>query len=222
MDTIVTPVDTEKFKDLLEASGYPVAKSQYLINGFNNGFSIGYEGDDKVKRTAANLKLNIGNETVLWNKVMKEVKTGRYAGPFQKIPFDYYIQSPIGLVPKDGGCETRLIFHLSYPRNGLKQSVNVNTPPEKCRVTYCDIDMAVRLCLAEGVNCSLSKADMKSAFHNLGILKQHWRYLVMKVRDPRDGKTWYFFVNKCLPFGAAISCTVFQAFSDAIAYLVKW
>ena len=73
--------------------------------------------------------------------------------------------------------------------------------------------MAVRLCLAEGTNCLLSKADMKSAFRNLGILKK---------QDPRDGKTWYYFVDKCLPFGAAISCAIFQAFSDAIAYLVKW
>ena len=33
---------------------------------------------------------------------------------------------------------------------------------------------------------------------------------------------WYYFVDKCLPFGAAISCALFQAFSDAVAHLVKW
>ena len=47
---------------------------------------------------------------------MKEVKLGRYAGPFPTIPYEEdFIQSPIGLVPKDQGCDTRLIFHLSYP-----------------------------------------------------------------------------------------------------------
>ena len=65
---------------------------------------------------ARNLKLNVGSKTELWNKVMKEVKEKRYAGPYHKIPFEYYIQSPIGLVPKDHGKSTRLIFHLSYPR----------------------------------------------------------------------------------------------------------
>ena len=31
-----------------------------------------------------------------------------------------------------------------------------------------------------------------------------------------------YFIDKCLPFGAAISCAIFQAFSDAIAYVVNF
>ena len=57
---------------------------------------------------------------------MKEVKEGRYAGPFESIPFDSYIQSPIGLVPKDGGKDTRLIFHLSYIRGVTAQSMSIH------------------------------------------------------------------------------------------------
>ena len=56
-------------------------------------------------------------------------------------PFDFFIQSPIGLVPKDGGEDTRLIFHLSYPRNGL--SVNSEHPKEYCSVQYLT---SLRLC----------------------------------------------------------------------------
>ena len=48
----------------------------------------------------------------MWSKVMKEVKGGLYADPFEKPPFDNFIQSPIGLVPKDHGTKTRVIFHL--------------------------------------------------------------------------------------------------------------
>ena len=44
---------------------------------------------------------------------MKEVSLGRIAGPFEKIPFTNFMQSPIGLVPKTGG-KTHLIFHLSF------------------------------------------------------------------------------------------------------------
>ena len=80
---------------------------------------------------------------------MKEVKEKRYAGPFEQIPFDNYIQSPIGLVPKDGGKDTRLIFHLSYPRDG-SSSVNANTPTELCLVKYPDFNEAIKLCLKEG------------------------------------------------------------------------
>ena len=42
----------------------------------------------------------------LWNKVMKGVNLKRYAGPFDSIPFENYVQSPIGLIPKDGGKST--------------------------------------------------------------------------------------------------------------------
>ena len=44
---------------------------------------------------------------------MKEVEAKRVAGLYDKIPFENYIQSPVGLVPKAGG-KTRMIFHLSY------------------------------------------------------------------------------------------------------------
>ena len=71
-----------------------------------------------------------------------------------------------------------------------------------------------------GKGCKMSKSDMTSAFRNLGILCRQWKYLIMKAESPLDNKVYYF-VDKCLPFGAAISCTVFQKFSDAIAYVVK-
>ena len=149
---------------------------------------------------------------------MKEVKENRYAGPFEEIPFDHYIQSPIGLVPKDGGKDTRLIFHLSYPR-GKGTSVNANTPSEDCSVKYPDFNEAIQICLREGKLCHIAKSDMKSAFRNLGIRKQDWKFLIMKAVSPIDGKTYYF-VDKCLPFGASISCSHFQRFSNAIRHIL--
>ena len=202
-------------------SKYDLQETEFLIDGFTNGFSIGYQGNEKVNITSPNLKFReVGDPTTLWNKVMKEVKEDRYAGPFEKIPFEHYIQSPIGLVPKDGGKDTRLIFHLSYPR-GKGTSVNANTPPEICKVKYPDFNEAIQLCLREGKNCKLSKSDMKSAFRNMGIKKKDWKYLVMKATSPSDGKTYYF-VDKCLPFGASISCSHFQRFSNAIKHIVQF
>ena len=72
---------------------------------------------------------------------MVEVKTKRYAGPFEKVPYKYFIQSPIGLVPKDKGKKTRLIFHLSYPKTG--DSVNSGIPEDLCSVEYPDFMDAV-------------------------------------------------------------------------------
>ena len=62
---------------------------------------------------------------------------------------------------------------------------------------------------------------MKSAFRNLGIKSKHRKFLVMKAVSPIDGRTYYF-VDKCLPFGASISCSHFQRFSNAVRHLVQW
>ena len=190
LDNLVTPANVEELEKLLQDSNYDQEKTKRLVEGFRFGFTLGYEGRQDVKITSPNLKVSIGDEIELWNKVMKEVKELRYAGPFEKIPFeDGYIQSPIGLVPKDNGTSTRLIFHLSYPRVGVT-SVNHNTPRDT--VQYLDIVKAIKLCLKEGRNCSCSKSDWKSAFRNFPILKKHWKFLVMKVRSPIDKKMVLF------------------------------
>ena len=222
LENIVTPVDVDKFELLLKETGYCPQKSYKLLHSFRNGFDLGYRGPENVQLKAPNLKLTIGSETELWNKVMKEVKLKRYAGPFREIPFKNYIQSPIGLVPKDDGKKTRLIFHLSYPKNeGL--SVNQNTPEELKKVTYKNFDDALELCI-NCINkanfCVAGKSDMSSAFRHLGMAKKWWKYLVMKAKSPID-KKFYYFVDKCLPFGAGISCSHFQAFSDAVAHITK-
>ena len=77
---------------------------------------------------------------------MKEVSLERYAGPYKHIPFKYYVQSPIGLVPKANN-QTRLIFHLSYDFNKNDKSINYHIPKELCTVCYRDLDHAIQQCI---------------------------------------------------------------------------
>ena len=197
LTNIVTPVDAKVLRELLIETNYDRAKTDVLIDGFINGFDIGYRGHLAVQMKSPNLKFRkIGNKIQLWNKVMKEVKLKRYAGPFKDIPYHSYIQSPIGLVPKNGGKDTRLIFHLSYSRN-TGRSLNANTPKKLCTVCYPDFNKAIELCRKAGIGCKLSKSDMTSAFRNLGIRKSQWRWLIMKAESPFDNKIYYF-VDKCL------------------------
>ena len=163
---VVSPVNTQVLEELLLLSNYDKQETAFLLNGFRNGFSTGYKGQENVKIKSPNLKFRgVGNPTILWNKVMKEVKAQRYAGPFEEIPFEYFIQSPIGLIPKDGGKDTRLIFHLSYPRS-RNISVNANTPKDMRTVAYPDFNDAIQLCIKAGKGCNIAKSDMKSAFRN--------------------------------------------------------
>ena len=112
-----------------------------------------------------------------------------------------------------------MIFHLSYHRDGSGRSVNAKTPKEICTIRYPDFTEAIRLCLQEGVNCYCSKSDWKMAFRHFPIKKRFWRFLIMKAQNPLDG-SWNCFIDKCMPFGSSISCSHFQGFSNAIAYVM--
>ena len=114
LENIFSPVDADMLEKLLNEADYDTKKTTFLVDGFRNGFSLGYHGEESVRHKSKNLRFTIGNKTILWNKVMKEVKNLRYAGPYEEPPFEFFIQSPIGLVPKDNGQNTRLIFHLSH------------------------------------------------------------------------------------------------------------
>ena len=112
----MTPVDVDIYEKLLITSGYDPGKTKYLVDGFRYCFSLRFEGNSLVRRTAPNLKLRIGSQTELWNKVMTEVKAKRYAGPFTDPPFEHFIQSPIGLVPKDKGKKDKTDFSFVLSR----------------------------------------------------------------------------------------------------------
>ena len=120
----------------------------FLIEGFTTGFDIGYAGPRVRKSKSENIPLTVGTKSDLWEKITKEIDAGRVAGPFNQIPYENYIQSPIGLVPKAGG-KTRMIFHLSYNFSDREQdgSLNAWTPREICTVHYNDLDAVIRKCL---------------------------------------------------------------------------
>ena len=144
LESIVSPVKVGRFIQLLRKAKYDPIEIEFLENGLTNGFSLEYEGPTNRQSMSRNIPLTVGNKTELWNKLMKEVKAKRVAGPFNKVPFEHFAQSPIGLVPK-ANDQTRLIFHLSYnfKSDGLK-SINHFIPKEKCMVKYRDLDYAVR------------------------------------------------------------------------------
>ena len=62
---------------------------------------------------------------------------------------------------------------------------------------------------------------MTAAFRHLAMKKKFWKFLVMKAQNPLDDQ-WYYFVDKCMPFGASISCSHFQEFSDAVSHIVTY
>ena len=184
--------------------------------------ATGVHGTERTDQ--GTFRFTVGDKYDMWAKIMKDK---RFGGPFREVPFPRYIQSPIGLVPKAGG-KTRLIFHLSYnfSERHKDQSVNSFIPRDLCSVRYNDLDAAVQACLgisrlAVEVTGSgymyVGKSDFLSAFHQVPLNQKSWFCLILAAEDPRDKKL-KFFVDKCLPFGASISCAIYQKFSDAIKH----
>ena len=93
-------MNVKTYAKLLEEVNYDPVETEFLIDGFTNGFDIGYRGEETRQSTSRNILFSVGNKYILWEKIMKKVKEKQYAGPFEKIPFKNYIQSPVGLVPK--------------------------------------------------------------------------------------------------------------------------
>ena len=224
IDHIVIPVNAERLEQVLKEVGYDKNKTEYVVKGFKTGFNLKYKGYANVRMMAPNLKLRVGSKFDVWSKIMKEVKAGRYAGPYLKIPFDNFIQSPIGLVPKNKN-KTRLILYLSYPKD-KGTSVNAGIPKDECTMKYPDFAEAIKMCLDEENlfkkgHIFVSKSDMSMAFRHVPMKIKDFRYIILKAEHPLTGVT-YFFINKCLPFGSSISCKLFQEVSNCIAYIVSY
>ena len=102
IEKIVMPINIQRLKEMLETSNYNKEETAYLVKGFTDGFDICYRGPTDRQDRSANSPFRIGKKFELWEKLMREVKLGRYAGPFEQIPFKEYMQSPIRLVLKAG------------------------------------------------------------------------------------------------------------------------
>ena len=127
----MTPVNPDVLERLLKLTNYDPVESQFLVQGFRRGFPLGYTGPSKRRDTSNNIPLSVGTEEDIWEKVMKEVEVGRYSRPYceNNLPYKYFVQSPIGLVPK-AGKQLCLIFHLSYDFKSGEKSINHWIPEE--------------------------------------------------------------------------------------------
>ena len=73
---IVSPVNPDRLNDLLLITHFNNQDREFLVNGFRNGFDIGYRGPVFRQSRSNNFPITVGSHLELWNKIMKEVKLG--------------------------------------------------------------------------------------------------------------------------------------------------
>ena len=198
-----SPICVNEVEKSLENYPYKVIACE-LITGLKFGFPLNYSGP-RSPITSKNLKSVADMPELTKQKISKEIAMGRIAGPFSAPPFPTLRVSPIGLVPKKNG-DFLMIHNLSYPCNN---SVNDFIDHEFCSVRYSSIDDAVKIIQRLGRGTKLSKCDIKSAFRLHRIFPGDFDQLGFVFQDK------YYF-DKCLPFGASISCALFEKFSSAL------
>ena len=186
---------------------YPDVKtSKLLYEGFSFGFFLHYEGPREAT-DCVNLASLKEKENIAFDIALKEISLGRLAGPFDQRPLPNLRLSPVGLVPKKDGTY-RLIHHLSHPEGS---SVNDFIPNKFCTVQYASFDNALSILAKLGRGSIAVRLDIKSAFRLLPVHPSDFDLLGYKIMDK-------YFVDKCLPFGCSISCSLFEKFSTFLEW----
>ena len=96
----MTPIRAEILDQYLQ--GYSPTKREFLVDGFINGFQIQFEGIMQF-RDCRNLLSARKLPHILKEKKNFELKAKRVVGQFYEPPFQDFIVSPLGLVPKKRG-----------------------------------------------------------------------------------------------------------------------
>ena len=203
-----TPVSPEILSEYLQ--DYDQDLRSDLVEGFTYGFRLGFAGKHQ-NIISDNLKSTHDSPDLVSQKIIAELAAGRIEGPFHEPPFPHFRSNPIGLVEKKGGSGYRLIHHLSFPEGS---SVNDFIPKEFSSVHYASIQDAIKSIMSFKGEVFLAKSDIAQAFRNVPVhpceyplLGMHW-----------DGMFYY---DKCLPMGAASSCSIFEKVSTALEWILR-
>ena len=201
-----TPIVVDRLEHYLE--GYD--RKDFILDGLRHGFRLGSVGTVS-NENVYNLKSAVDSPAVVKEKLDKEIKAGRLAGPFAKPPFESFAISPIGIVPKKEAGKFRLIHHLSHPKG---ESVNDSIPKENATVRYQSLDDAIRVITKLGPKTSMAKCDIESAFRLLPVSPMDYHLLGMYW----DGE--YYF-DRCVAMGCASSCALFEIFATALHWIAQ-
>ena len=174
--TLPSPVNASCLKHYLDFYGYDQILTAQLFKGFDSGFKIAFFKKPNSDLNVKNSKSTVEHKKEVQDHINKELNHGRICGPFNKIPFDIFQISPIGLVPKKDGS-FRMIVNLSSPKGA---SINDGIPDSAASVSYTTLSSALNLILKAGKDSFLAKSDIKSAFRLLPLSPEDYHLLCFR------------------------------------------
>lgn len=208
---VVTPIKVKMLEHLTR--DHPNrAYIEYVLIGLRQGFRYGYKG---TRRTIIQQNLASIHQDVkaFGESIEKELKKGRYAGPFdpEHPPCSTYMVNPCGLVPKKDTdpTEYRVINHQSAPTGS---SINDGIDKNDFATTYENVPCAAKWIREMGKGCLLIKLDIKEAYRVIPI------HPVDQVLQGimHEGKLYF---DRCLAFGNRASAGIFCRLADLVTWI---
>ena len=142
-------------------------------------------------------------------------------GPFTTQPSGRHWSSavafPVSEVEKSGG-KFRTIFNLSYD---WERSTNAGIPKEYGYTTYPSFEEVAAAIQEVGLEDSFfCMFDIETAFRNLTIFPGDWIYQLVSWQQTEGGpREWW--LDICLPFGVRVGPAIFNAFGEALEFILK-
>jgi hypothetical protein len=100
---------------------------------------------------------------------------------------------------------------LSHPS---ENSVNGYIDSDVYKVKFSSFDSVLSMIYKLGCRAKIGKIDISQAFRLLIIHPSDFDLLGIYFEG-------YYYIDKCLPMGCAISCSLFEKFSTSIHWLVE-
>ncbi|KAI5124410.1 hypothetical protein M0805_008294 [Coniferiporia weirii] len=212
---IVTPIDVDIFEALLKL--HPNRKFvESVVEGLRRGFwpfaQIPYDMtvDESRKQKVREYGLR---QEFLEEQLKKEVKAGRFSGPFGKRLYRGMACMPVHVGQSLAGKKFRLINNHSAGDHSLNSLIPEN---ERCAQAD-DIRALIRILRARRLtksNIVLFKSDVSHAFRIIPM-SPYWQALqAVKVNGD-------YYVDRCNTFGNAASQRIFCAFTSLVLWIAE-
>lgn len=192
-------------------------KDEKICDFLEFGWPISYTSENLPTPTWFNHKSATDYHEHVTQFLEKECRLGAMLGPFQKPPFQPWVQvSPMLTRPKKEGDKRRVIIDLSFPDGagvnaGILKNMYEGEPLQYTLPTV--LDMCTEIARA-GRGCWLWKCDLERAYRQLRIDP-----LAYPLLGVHHGGAYY--IDICPSFGCRVSGSSQQRVSQALCHLLR-
>ncbi|QRV98327.1 Reverse transcriptase domain protein [Ceratobasidium sp. AG-Ba] len=185
--------------------------------GLIYGFPIGASRSLTFSSTPPNHKSATAPDrlSVVREAIDKELAAGRYSGPFKREELEarigFFRTAPLGVVEKSTPGEFRIIQDFSYPRGqGEHLALNDEIDPNDYPCEWGFFDDVAKVVVTAPPGTQAATFDVDAAYRRMPVRPEDQNHIVVYWGGE-------FFVDHCVPFGAASSNGIFGRCGDAIA-----